>query len=216
MIKEQVAEILLRIKAVTLSPDKPYKYTSGILSPIYCDNRLLMSYPEERIKIRDFFIETIKEKNIDFDTIAGIPTSGIPHAAWLADKLKKPMIYIRDKAKEHGNKSLIVGKLEKGQKVLVIEDVFSTGSSSSSVIKVIRDAGCIIEYCLAIFSYELKQIKENFDKLNCKPTALSNLLTLIDVAVKNNYLKEEDKEKVLEWIKNPEKWGKNLIYNAKD
>jgi orotate phosphoribosyltransferase len=206
MIKEQVAEILLKIKAVTLSPNKPYKFTSGIISPIYCDNRLLMSYPEERLKIRDFFIETIKDNNINFDIIAGTATSGIPHAAWLADKLEKPMIYVRAKAKEHGKENLIEGKLEKGQKVLVIEDLFSTGGSSAFVVKALQDAGCLVEFCLAIFSYELKQINENFTRLNCTPIALSNFSTLIDIAVKNNYIKEKDKKKVLEWSKDPWKW----------
>src|SRR3989338_4458586 len=118
MYEKEVAEILLKVNAVTLSPKKPYKYASGILSPIYCDNRILMSYPEERGVILDFFIELIEKNKIKFDVVAGTATAGISWAAWISQRLKKPMIYIRKKIKRHGKENLIEGKLEKGKKVL--------------------------------------------------------------------------------------------------
>ena len=120
MSEEEVAEILLDIKAVSLKPKEPFRYASGILSPIYCDNRLLMGYPDKRSRIRDLFIEKVKD--LKFEVIAGTATAGIPHAAWIADKLGLPMIYIRGKSKEHGKQNQIEGPLEKGKKVLVIED----------------------------------------------------------------------------------------------
>ncbi len=207
MIKKKVAKILLNLKAVTLSPEKPYKFASGILSPIYCDNRVLMSYTKERKKIVNFFIKTIKENNLNFDVIGGIATSGICWAAWIAEKLKKPMIYIRAKAKEHGKENLIEGKLEKGQKVLIIEDLVSTGGSSLSAVNAVREQGGIVEDCVAIFTYEMEKQKKSFAENKCNLFALSNFTALIDVATKEKYIKEEDREKVLEWNKNPDKWG---------
>ena len=207
MIKKKVAQILLKVKAVTLSPSKPYKFASGILSPIYCDNRILMSYTKERKKIVNFFIKTIKENNLNFDVIGGIATSGICWAAWIAEKLKKPMIYIRAKAKEHGKENLIEGKLEKGQKVLIIEDLVSTGGSSLSAVNAVREQGGIVEDCVAIFTYEMEKQKKSFAENKCNLFALSNFTALIDVATKEKYIKEEDREKVLEWNKNPDKWG---------
>src|SRR3972149_3514658 len=133
MFEEKVAEILLKANAVTLSPKKPYKFASGILSPVYCDNRILMSYPKERSIITNFFIKLIKNKKLKFNIIAGTATAGIPWAAFIAQRLKKPMIYVRKEAKEHGKENLIEGKLEKGKKVLVIEDLISTFFPFSSL-----------------------------------------------------------------------------------
>ncbi len=211
-MKKQVAEILLKIKAVTLNAKEPYRYVSGILSPIYCDNRLLMSYPEERTKIRDFFLELIKENNLEFDVVAGVATSGIPHAAWIADKLNKPMIYVRGKAKEHGKTNQIEGKLEKGQKVLVIEDLVSTGGSSVRAVNAVKEAGGEVVCCLAIFTYEMEKAKKQFEEANCKLLTLSNFSTLVGVASENNYITEEEKNKVIEWNKMPADWGKKMGY----
>ena len=211
-MKKQVAEILLKIKAVTLNAKEPYRYVSGILSPIYCDYRLLMSYPEERTKIRDFFLELIKENNLEFDVVAGVATSGIPHAAWIADKLNKPMIYVRGKAKEHGKTNQIEGKLEKGQKVLVIEDLVSTGGSSVRAVNAVKEAGGEVVCCLAIFTYEMEKAKKQFEEANCKLLTLSNFSTLVGVASENNYITEEEKNKVIEWNKMPADWGKKMGY----
>ena len=205
-MKQKVAEILLNVKAVTLNPDNPYRFASGILSPIYCDNRLLMSYPKERKKIVNFFIKIIKKNKLKFDVIGGIATSGICWSSWIAEKLKKPMIYIRGKTKEHGKENLIEGKLEKGQKVLVIEDLISTGGSSLRAVNAVREQGGVVEDCVAIFTYEMEKAVNGFKDANCNLFTLSDFTALIEGAIKENYIKEEDKKKVLEWNKNPGEW----------
>jgi len=209
-IAKDVANLLLEIKAVTLSPEKPYRFVSIPFSPIYCDNRLIMSYPEKRKKIIDYFVDVIRERGIDFDVVAGIASSGIPHAAWLAERLGKPMIYIRKGSKDHGKGNVIEGKLEKGQKVIIIEDLISTGGSSINGVESVRDRGGIVEKCLAIFTYEMEKAKDNFSDAGCELISLSNFSTLIDVASNNNYIKTEDKDKVLEWNKDPQNWGKKM------
>ncbi|MCK4531261.1 MAG: orotate phosphoribosyltransferase [Candidatus Aenigmarchaeota archaeon] len=209
-IAKEIANILLDVRAITLSPSKPYRFVSGIFSPIYCDNRLLMSYPEKRKKIIDYFVEVIRERNLDFDVVAGIASSGIPHAAWIAERLGKPMIYIRKKTKEHGKENLIEGKLEKGQKVVIVEDLISTGSSSVNGVEAVRDQGGIVENCLAIFTYEMEKAKENFRNARCELIPLSDFTTLIEVASERNYIKPEERLKTLEWNKDPQNWGKNM------
>jgi len=203
-----VASVLLDIKAVTLSPNKPYTWASGIKSPIYCDNRLLISYPDKRTVIRDAFIETIKENDIEFDIIAGTSTSGIPHAAWLADKLNKPMIYVKKKAKDYGQQKLIEGVLEKGQKVLIIEDLISTGGSSLAVVEAVRDAGGIVTHCLAIFTYQLDKATAKFKDADCTALTLSNFSTLVKQAERLKYITEQEKNTVLEWSTMPDDWAK--------
>ncbi len=209
MNKEEVAKILLKIKAVSLRINPPYKWASGILSPIYTDNRILMSYPAEREIIVDSFVKVINENKIKADAIAGIATAGIPWAAWIAEKLKLPMVYIRKEAKDHGKENLIEGKLDKGKNVIIIEDLISTGGSSINGVEAVRAAGCNADYCLAIFTYELEKAKQTFEKLNVKLMALTNFSTLVKVATEENYIKGTEKEKVLEWSKNPESWGVN-------
>ncbi|MCK4335434.1 MAG: orotate phosphoribosyltransferase [Candidatus Aenigmarchaeota archaeon] len=209
-IAKEIADILLDVRAITLSPSKPYRFVSGIFSPIYCDNRLLMSYPEKRKKIIDYFVEVIRERNLDFDVVAGIASSGIPHAAWIAERLGKPMIYIRKKTKEHGKENLIEGKLEKGQKVVIVEDLISTGSSSVNGVEAVRDQGGIVENCLVIFTYEMEKAKENFRNARCELIPLSDFTTLIEVASERNYIKPEERLKTLEWNKDPQNWGKNM------
>jgi orotate phosphoribosyltransferase len=208
--KEQIAKTLLEIKAVTLSVNPPYTWTSGIKAPIYCDNRLLMSYPEKRKQVRDMFLDLIKENNLEFDIIAGVATSGIPHAAWLSEALDKPMIYVRGKAKGHGKKNVIEGALEKNKKVLVVEDLISTGGSTLHVVEEIRKAGGVVNNCLAIFTYEFEKSKRAFKEADANLYTLTNFSTLVDVAINKKYLDLSNKDIVLEWNKNPEEWGNNL------
>ena len=205
---KETAKILLKIKAVSLRTNPPYKWVSGILAPIYTDNRLLMSYPKERDFIIDSFLKIIKEKDLNPDVIVGIATSGIPWASWIADKLNLPMIYIRKKQKDYGRENLIEGKFEKGKKVIIIEDLISTGGSSINGVKVVKQAGGVILANLAIFTYELEKAKQNFEKENVELISLSNFTTLVNVAVKENYIKKDEEKNVLEWSKNPEKWMK--------
>ena len=208
MNKEKIAKILLEIKAVDLKPAEPFRYASGILSPIYCDNRLLMSYPKERKKVIDFFCKIIKHNNLEFDVICGIATAGITWAAGVAEEFGKPMIYVRGTSKEHGKENQIEGKLEKGQKILVIEDLISTGGSSLRAIESVREAGAEVNDCVAIFTYEMEKATKGFEDSKCNLITLSDFTTLIDIAAKEDYIKEDDKIKVLEWNKDPSGWGK--------
>lgn len=208
-MKEEVAKILLSINAVTLNPSEPYRYASGILSPIYCDNRLLMSYPEQRQKIRDSFATLIEDLGLKFDVIAGTATAGIPHAAWLAEKLRKPMIYIRSKAKEHGKTNQVEGVLKEGQSVLVIEDLVSTGGSSVAAVDAVRQAGGDVIAVIAIFTYEMEKAKDKFVEAECPLFTLSNFSTLVNVAEQEGYVSEEQRNIILEWNKNPVDWGKS-------
>lgn len=207
MFEEAVAKILLKVKAVTLNAQKPYTYASGIKSPIYCDNRLLLSCPDERTKIVDYFIEVIKSNNIKADIIAGTATAGIAWAAWVADRLHKPMVYVRNRQKEHGKGNLIEGKVEAGKKALVIEDLISTGGSSLESVQALRAAGAQVDHCLAIFTYELDTSKQQFSDARCKLTTLSTFTTLIDVASQTKYITPKQKESILYWNKDPQNWA---------
>ncbi|MBT3463982.1 orotate phosphoribosyltransferase [archaeon] len=153
-MKQQIAEILLTLKAVKIQPNNPFTFTSGLISPIYIDNRLVISFPEERKKIVKQFIEIIKSQNLEFDVVAGVATAGIHWAAWLAAYFDKPMIYIRGKVKSHGRQNQIEGLLKHGQKVLVIEDHISTGGSSVAAVNTVREVGGKVTECLAITTYE--------------------------------------------------------------
>jgi orotate phosphoribosyltransferase len=204
----EVAEILLKNNAVTLSPGKPYTYASGIISPIYCDNRLLMSHVAERHMIVDFYLEAIKRNNLDADIIAGTESAGIPWAAWIAERLNKPMIFVRKKQKDHGKENLIEGVMQKGAKVLVVEDLISTGGSSLAAVEAVREQGGNVVACLAIFSYQMASAEKNFADAKCKLVALSNFWTLVKVASEEGFIKKEDEAIVLEWSRNPEQWGR--------
>ncbi len=206
---EKVARILLSVNAVSLNPKKPFKFTSGILSPIYTDCRLLISNPNERKKIRDFYIKELRKFG-PFDVIAATATAGIPHAAWIADKLNLPMIYVRGKAKNHGKGNQIEGKIDKKQKVAVIEDLISTGESSKETVQAIRKEGGKASYIFSIITYRMKASYENFKANNITLISLTDLPTIVKVAEKSGYIKEKDKKMILEWTKNPPLWGKKM------
>jgi len=206
--KEEMAKILLEIKAVTLSPQKPYRWASGILSPIYCDNRLLMGYPDKWEKVIDAYIHEIQKNDINFDILGGVSTSGIPHAALIASKLKKPMIYIRDKPKEHGKQNRIEGKLETNQKVLIIEDLISTGGSSVNAVEGARESGGKVSWCIAIYQYGLEKAKKKFDEAKCNFATLTDFETTIRIAAEHGYINDKEKEIALDWSQDPEKWGR--------
>lgn len=205
---ETIAKHLLDIKAVVLNVEKPFKYTSGILSPIYCDNRLIMSYPEIRTEVINAFLNLIKENNLTFDVIAGTATAGIPHAAWLADRLNKPMIYVRGSAKGHGKQNQIEGKIEKGQTALVVEDLISTGGSSVSAGLAIREEGATVTDCIAIFSYQMQKAKQQFKDAKINLHTLSDFSTLMDVAERDGYITAEQKTIALAWNNDPAGWGR--------
>jgi len=208
--KQKISRILLEIKAVTINTEEPYKFTSGILSPIYTDNRLLMSYPNKWKEVIDSFASIIVNKVgvQNADVICGTSTAGIPHAAYLAEKLGLPMIYVKSKKDQYGKFTIIEGDLKRDDKVLIIEDLVSTGGSSISAAKVVRETGAIVENCLAILTYGMKESIEGFKKEKIELTTLTDLPTLLEVAMKSRYIKPEERKILLEWIEDPYTWSK--------
>lgn len=203
----EVASELLNIGAVALRPQEPFTWTSGIKSPIYCDNRLTMSYPAVRDLIAESFATLIKENYPDTEIIAGTATAGIPHAAFVAQKLGLPMAYIRDKAKGHGKENQIEGLIEAGKKVIVIEDLISTGGSSLKAALAVRDAGATPLAVLAIFSYQLDKAVSAFEEASMPLMTLSNYTTLIEVAVERGVIPQEDLSLLKAWRENPAAFG---------
>ncbi len=206
-LPETIASSLLEIGAVSLRPDEPFTWTSGLKSPIYCDNRLTMSYPAIRQLIAEGFAQLIREQYPDTEVIAGTATAGIPHAAWVADKLNLPMIYIRDKAKGHGKQNQIEGVLREGQKVVVIEDLISTGGSSLKAALAVREAGGDVQAVLAIFSYQFPQAAQVFADSGIPLATLTNYSTLVEHAAKEGIVRETDIAKLQAWRENPQEYG---------
>lgn len=206
-IAQHIAASLLDIEAVALRPQQPFTWTSGLKSPIYCDNRLTMSHPAIREAIADGFAALIQEKFPDAEVVAGTATAGIPHAAWVAQKLGLPMIYIRDKAKGHGKENLIEGTVKPGQKVIVIEDLISTGGSSLKAAVAVKEAGAVALGVLAIFSYQLDKATDAFQAADMPLYTLSNYSTLLEVALEKGKIKQEDMDLLRSWRSNPAAFG---------
>ena len=198
-LEGKLAKDLLAIQAVALRPNDYFTWTSGIKSPIYCDNRITMSYPSIRREIAAGMVEVIKEKYPAVEVIAGTATAGIPHAAWVSELLDLPMIYVRDSAKKHGKTNQIEGRVLEGQKVVIIEDLISTGLSSLKVAKALREEGAEVLGVVAIFSYELTKAHEAFSQAGVEYITLTNYLVLVKEAVDSEYIHQEDVEKLLEW-----------------
>lgn len=198
-LERKLAKELLAIQAVALRPNDYFTWTSGIKSPIYCDNRITMSYPSIRREIAAGMVEVIKEKYPAVEVIAGTATAGIPHAAWVSELLDLPMIYVRDSAKKHGKTNQIEGRVLEGQKVVIIEDLISTGLSSLKVAKALREAGAEVLGVVAIFSYELTKAHEAFSQAEVEYVTLTNYPVLVEEAVASNFIHQDDVEKLLEW-----------------
>ena len=198
-LERKLAKELLAIEAVALRPNDYFTWTSGIKSPIYCDNRITMSYPSIRREIAAGMVEVIKEKYPAVEVIAGTATAGIPHAAWVSELLDLPMIYVRDSAKKHGKTNQIEGRVLEGQKVVIIEDLISTGLSSLKVAKALREAGAEVLGVVAIFSYELTKAHEAFSQAEVEYVTLTNYPVLVEEAVASNFIHQDDVEKLLEW-----------------
>ncbi|HLP52614.1 MAG TPA: orotate phosphoribosyltransferase [Chitinophagales bacterium] len=211
VIAREVAEYLLEIKAVVLKPEEPFTWASGLKSPIYCDNRKTLSYSKVRTYIKTAFAEIISEEFGNCDVIAGVATAGIPHGALVADVLNKPFVYVRDKAKGHGMENLIEGKLDAGQKVVVIEDLISTGGSSLKAVNALREARAEVLGLGAIFTYGFPKAETAFAEANCKYFTLSEYPTLLDVAIKQDYIKPEEKETLLSWYQDPAAWSASKV-----
>ncbi|CAN1534346.1 PyrE Orotate phosphoribosyltransferase [Spirosomataceae bacterium] len=202
----KIATFLLKTKAVKLSPEKPFKWSSGWNSPIYCDNRITLSDVEARTFIKKALAKAIKKEFPDATLIAGVATAGIAQGALVADYMNLPFAYVRPKPKEHGMGNQIEGKIEKGQKVVVLEDLISTGGSSIKAAEALIEQGIEVVGMIAIFTYGFKTADENFAEKNLKLVTLSNYTYLIDEALKQDYVKPSDVESLKKWRRNPAKW----------
>ena len=209
-MKELIAKDLLKIKAVFLSPDEPFTWASGIKSPIYCDNRLTLTAPEVRTDVEKSLAEVVKKYYPDAEVLMGTSTAGIAHAAITAHLLDMPMGYVRSGAKDHGRQNQIEGKLEKGDKVVVIEDLISTGGSVIEVVDALREAGAEVLGIASIFTYGMKKGLERLEAANVKNISLTDFDTIVEVAANENYIKAEDKERLIKFRNNPsdESWIK--------
>ena len=194
---ENVASILLKEKAVFLRPEEPFTWTSGIKSPVYCDNRLLISTVESRDFIIKTFAAAVKEMKVD--VVAGTATAGIPWAAWIAQELRLPLIYVRSSSKDHGRQNAIEGRAEAGQKTVLIEDLISTGKSSIAAAKKLEEAGLTVKSIMSIFTYDFPQAQEVFKSANLNYHSLSSFEVLAKVAYDNKMLDQSALNNVLEW-----------------
>lgn len=202
----EVARRLLEIKAVQLNPQDPFTWASGILSPIYCDNRVALSYPAVRTFLTDCLVEQSRQFG-PFDAVAGVATAGIPLGALLADRLAKPFAYVRSGAKGHGRRNQIEGALSPGQTVLVIEDLISTGGSCLSAVEALREAGLKVAGVLAVFQYGFEQARNAFRDNDVAFQTLSDYDTLIREALNSGYINAQDLTMLEQWRQNPQGWG---------
>lgn len=203
---KEIALDLLNINAVILRPNDPFTWSSGWNSPIYCDNRLTLRYPKIRKRISQKFVEFISENYSDVDVITGTATAGIPHAAWVAENMDKPMSYVRAKAKAYGLGNQIEGGIQKGESTVVIEDLISTGGSAISVVEALQFIGADIEAVLSIFTYGFDKAVQRFEEADVPMFTLTDYSTLIDVASENHFVDESDLETLAEWRDTPETW----------
>lgn len=203
----KVADFLLQIKAVKLNPSKPFQWSSGWQSPIYCDNRKILSYPEVRTYIRQVFADCIDKQYGKPDVIAGVATGGIAIGALIAQELGLPFIYVRSSAKAHGMQNQIEGYYEEGQSVVVIEDLISTGGSSLKAVEALCEGGLKIKGLGAIFTYGFDTAINNFEKADCEFFTLSDYDTLIEKAIEQNYISNNDIDSLNNWRNSPENWN---------
>lgn len=203
---KELASKLLEINAVILRPKKPFTWASGWNSPIYCDNRLTLRYPPIRKEISKAFVNILEKEFPEVEVITGTATAGIPHAAWVAENLDRPLAYVRASAKSYGLGNQIEGGVDKGQSTVVIEDLISTGGSAMSVINALKFIGADVKGVLTIFTYGFDKANEKFDEAGVPLYALTDYSTLIEVAVQKKYIKDEDLELLNRWRANPERW----------
>ena len=211
----QTANFLLTVKAVKLNNEHPFTWASGRKSPIYCDNRVTLSYPEIRTFIRQRFVDVIREMWGDVDVIAGVATGGIAQGALVAQELGKPFVYVRSEQKSHGLTNQIEGEIHAGQSVVVIEDLVSTGKSSLIAVKALREKGCVVKGMAAIFTYGLQVAADNFKQEDVELVTLTNYDTLIGVAKERDFIRHEDLESLAAWRVNPEQWSEDHMGDKK-
>lgn len=206
-IARSVAESLLQIKAIKLNIAEPFTWASGLKSPIYCDNRVTLSYPKIRNYIRQQFSELITNEFGDVDVIAGVATGAIAQGALVAQELGLPFVYVRSSQKAHGLTNQIEGVVESGQSVVVVEDLVSTGKSSLAAVEALREAGCTVKGMVAIFTYDMEIARKNFEAADCKLATLSNYDIMIRKAAESNYISDTDIHSLVKWRENPKQWG---------
>ncbi len=203
----QIAEYLLAIKAIKLQPTNPFTWASGWKSPIYCDNRISLSYPQIRTFIRNALSESIRNNYSDVQLIAGVATAAIPQGALVAEHLNLPFAYVRSSPKDHGRENLIEGETKAGQKVVVIEDLVSTGKSSLKAVEALREAGCIVVGLICVFNYGFVQAEKNFEDAKCPLISLCSYDNLLQIALDSNYIKKTELETLEAWRKTPDSWN---------
>ena len=202
----KIAEFLLQIKAIKLNTENPFTWASGRKSPIYCDNRKTLSYPQIRTYIRQEYVNMITQSFGRPDVIAGVATGGIAQGALIAQEMGLPFVYVRSEAKKHGLTNMVEGVVEKDQSIVVIEDLISTGGSSIKAIEALREQGCKVKGMVAIFTYGFEEATANLKKAKCPTSTLCDYATLIDVALKHNYITENDVASLNEWRVSPSTW----------
>ncbi len=202
-----LANFLLQIKAIKLNPANPFTWASGLKSPIYCDNRITLSFPNIRTFIREAFVRICTDRFGKPDLIAGVATGGIPQGALVAQELGLPFCYVRSEAKSHGLNNQVEGIVPQGASVVVIEDLVSTGKSSLAAVEALREKGAKVKGMMAIFTYQLDAAAEAFKKANCDLVTISNYEALITKAVEENYVSDDQMQSLKEWRQNPQKWS---------
>jgi orotate phosphoribosyltransferase len=207
-MKRKIAEALLEIEAVSLQPENPFTWSSGLKSPIYCDNRLTLSYPDIRRTIASGLRDLVLAHFPEAQGISGTATAGIPHAAWVSDLLNLPMSYVRSKAKGHGKGNQIEGKVAPGQKIVVVEDLISTGGSVIEAVQALRDAGCDVLGVVSIFTYELETGEAQLAAAGIPGYSLTDFTTLANLAVEKGVISNEGLQSLAQWRKSPAEWGK--------
>ena len=206
-VSKKIAEQLLQIKAIKLQPEKPFTWTSGWKSPIYCDNRISLSYPIVRTYIRQELASQIEKNYGKPDVIAAVATAAIAQGALVAESLGIPFVYVRSAAKDHGRENLIEGEIRENQSVVVIEDLISTGKSSLKAVEALREAGCKVKGMISIFNYGFELAKKNFENAQCPVVSLCDYSDLLKQAVESDFIKESDTITLEKWRISPETWG---------
>lgn len=205
-IARKTAELLLQIKAVKINTSSPFIWASGIVSPIYCDNRITLSFPAIRTFIRQQMGNIIREEFDTVEAIAGVATAGIPHGVLVAQELGLPFAYVRSEIKDHGLKNSVEGLIHSGQNVVMVEDLISTGGSSLNAIRIVRENGGLVKGLVAIFSYNFSSADDNFKAADCRVITLTDFYTLLEQALQSNYIKEGDFQMLKEWHNDPVNW----------
>src|SRR3989338_4307401 len=198
-MSSEISRVLLEASAIDLDTVQGFVYASGIKSPVYCDNRILLSYPDKREKIVNAFLALIKAKKLEFDAVAGVATAGIAWAAIIADKLKLPMVYVRASANEHGKRNQIEGELEEGKEIIVVEDLITTGQSSLAACDALKDLSVKVVACISIFNYGFSKSADAFTNAKIPLYSLTEFITLVNMAVEIKYISQEEKKILLEW-----------------